>query len=419
MLAPVLLVATAGVWPTKRAAVASPTPAFGVQFHGMWSSYTDAQREDVLAKLAAAHVQWIRLDVSWAMLQPNGPASPDPSSWGVQFVNRVINMAAEQHLKVLVTLWMTPGWANDDSGDRALPHDPNAYARAAHWAAHYWAGKVQAWEIWNEPNDNHFMVGADPAAYTKLLCAAYPAIHAGNPRAKVVFGGTRQTDTAWIRQTYDRGAHGCFDVMAIHPYQAVANEPPSAPDNGTMYRMAHVSTVHQLMVSHGDGAKPIWFTEFGWSSHSNASVDMQSGADNWLRGVSESQQAAYLVDTLRLIPRKWPYVTNAFWYDSRDRTGSHLQDDNYGLLRSDLTPKPAYRAVSSYLNRSEPPARTRVLHRARHYASHTVKQPAHLAVHRHAHNRSPLARYRSWVLRVCSRGAADRVFAPVGAHVDG
>jgi len=47
------------------AAAVGINPGIGVQFHGMWSSYTDAQRILVLDKLKAAGIKTVRIDVSW------------------------------------------------------------------------------------------------------------------------------------------------------------------------------------------------------------------------------------------------------------------------------------------------------------------------------------------------------------------
>src|SRR4051812_651960 len=121
------LAVTAGTTPAS--ADVSVGPDVGVQFHGMWSNYTDAQRAPVLDKMAAAHVQWVRLDVSWSMLQPDGPSSYN--TWGVNFVDRVVTMATSRHLKVLVTLWLTPKWANGGAGERGAPEEPQGYARGA------------------------------------------------------------------------------------------------------------------------------------------------------------------------------------------------------------------------------------------------------------------------------------------------
>jgi polysaccharide biosynthesis protein PslG len=337
----------AGGVTAPQASSASPLPggpAFGSQFHGMWAEYSDAQRAAVLDTLAAHGVEWVRLDVSWAMLQPDGPDRY--SSWGVGFVDRVVTMITDRGMKPLVTLWLTPGWANGGRGERVLPDDPRRYADAARWAAARWAGKVQAWEVWNEPNDNHFMVGADAAAYGRLLQTAYPAIKAGNPKALVVFGGPMYNDVAWIGKAYANGARGSFDVMATHPYQGIADKEPEYYD-GTKWTLRHARAVHDLMTAHGDGHKPIWFTEFGWSTHTN-----RGDEPNWLRGVTRQQQADYLVRTLDLLAQEMPYVTHVFWYNERDRTDSNVQNNNYGLMTRDLTPKPALTALR---DRTAPP----------------------------------------------------------------
>lgn len=338
-----LLSALAVGSPGGRAAAADRNPLqVGVQFKGMWSDYTDAQRAVVLDRLVEAGVDEVRIDVSWAMLQPDGPDSYDP--WGVDFVDRVLAMAHSRGLAPLVTLWMSPEWANGGRGDRALPLDPQDYARAAGWAAGRWAGTVSSWEVWNEANSDDFMRGADPAAYAGLLRAAYPAIHAGNPAATVVFAGTMYVDTDWIAQAYAAGVQGSFDAMAVHPYMGVADQAPETPDDGTQWTLDHVRALHELMTANGDGDKDIWFTEMGWSSHANA-----PGAANWNLGVSEQVQAQLAVRALRHIQASYPYVTHAFWYTEHDRDDSHLQDNHYGLLRQDLSPKPVYHALAAHL----------------------------------------------------------------------
>lgn len=337
----------------RSVAASSQPPAFGVQFHGMWSSYTDQQRALFLDQTKAAGATWVRIDVSWAMLQPTSRNSYD-LNWGVPFVDRVVNMATSRGLRPLITLWLTPGWANGGAGERTLPTDPNDYARAAAWAAARWAGKVPAWEIWNEPNEPSYMTGTDPVAYTRLLQAAYPAIKAANPAATVVFGGPASNDSTWIARAYAAGARGSFDVMATHPYMAIADQPPTVPDDGTPYNFTHLASVYDLMVRNGDGGKPIWATEFGWSSHPNTGTEA-----NWNRGVTEAQQGQYLVQALELARQTMPYVTNMFWYTDRDFPSSSIQNSNYGLFYNDLRPKPAYFAVKAYLQGFAPsPAAT-------------------------------------------------------------
>src|SRR5262249_46978116 len=161
--------------------------------------------------------------------------------WGTAFVDHLIEMCSARGISPLVTLWLTPGWANGHAGLTVLPYDVADYARVARWAAARYGSKVAGWEIWNEQNSPAFLVGADRVAYTRLLRAAYPAIHEGYPGATVVFGGVEYNDEEWIAEAYSAGAQGYFDAMATHPYMGVANLPPSVPDDGTMWTMTHAA----------------------------------------------------------------------------------------------------------------------------------------------------------------------------------
>jgi hypothetical protein len=324
-----------------KAAALEQRPAVGVQFHATWSDYTDAQRAEVLDKLAAAGVKWVRIDLGWASLEERGPGLT--SQWYLELADRAVDQARARGLRVLCTLWATPGWANGNAGRNVPPSDPGAYARAAAFAAAHFRGRVAAWEVWNEPNLPDFFAG-DAGRYAQLLRAAYPAFKGADPGALVLLGGPSENDTDWLRAVYAAGAQGAFDVLATHPYMGVADAPPELPDDGSRYTISHVAAVHELMRANGDGAKPIWFTEFGWSSHPN-----WPGVENWNRGVSPELQADYLVRSLRYIGANYPYVTNVFWYNERNLASGVVQLDNYGLLNRDLSPKPAYTALKDYL----------------------------------------------------------------------
>jgi hypothetical protein len=320
------------------AAIYRLDPELAVQWHGMWAYYTDEQREIVLGQLQQANVHALRMDVSWAMLQPTNATTYDP--WGVSFVDRVVGMISAHGMTPLITLWLTPGWANANMGDRVPPTNPADYARVAQWAANRYAGRVGAWEVWNEPNSNDFFVGASPVVYTNLLKAAYPAFKAGDPKTLVVFGGTQYNDDAWIAKCYDAGVKGFFDVMSTHSYQGMSNQSPLAPDDGTIYRFTHLIAVRNLMVARGDGAKSIW-TGMGYSTH----VDPPN-TPNWNRGVSEVTQAIYLNQAINLIRQQWPWIGKFGAYVAQDEdVFANFHDRHYGLLRADLSAKPSLTAL--------------------------------------------------------------------------
>jgi polysaccharide biosynthesis protein PslG len=99
------------------------------------------------------------------------------------------------------------------------------------------------------------------------------------------------------------------------------------------------------MKVNGDGDKPIWFTELGWSSHPNTGDE-----PNWDRGVTPQQQADYAIRAIQLVRSRYPYVTNMILYNERNRATGDVQLDNYGILHRDLSEKPVYTALRSYLS---------------------------------------------------------------------
>jgi hypothetical protein len=318
-------------------------PAFGTQFHCMWGHYSNAQRTAVLDKLAAAGVSWVRLDVGWYGIEDTHKGARN--SWYLGTADFCVNQARARGLKVLVTLWATPGWANGGGAREKPPTNPNDYADFARFAAEHFRGRVDAWEVWNEPDPWQAFFTGTTAQYVNLLKAAYPALKDGDPSAKVVLGGPSSNDAAWISQVYSLGAKNYFDVMATHPYQGIADAPPEQPTDGNRWWFTQTPAVRNVMLANGDGAKPIWFTEYGWSAHAN-----WAGVPNWERGVTAQQQGDYLVRSLEYAQAHWPYVEVMFWY--KERANPSVQSvhlEGYALLNTDLSERPAYGALKSYL----------------------------------------------------------------------
>ncbi len=317
------------------------TPGFGANLHALWSDYSDATNKAIIDKLAAANIKWVRIDIGWDSIFYTGPNNIE--TWAVDKIDSTVNYAASKGIKVLGVWYYTPGWANGNKDHTYCPTDPDTYATSIDWASNHWANRIQAWEIWNEPDPAQSFWKCSQAEYVALLKAAYPAVHRGSPSALVVAGAPSSNDDDWYNQLYQLGVKGYFDILATHPYNGIADLPPDTPDTDK-YTMTHVTSVRQVQISHSD-VKPIWYTEFGWSSHSNTGTEQA-----WQKGVTLQQQADYAVNTIKWVQQNAPYVTNMFWYEARNENMGNILQDNFGLLTVDLQPKPVYTALQHYLS---------------------------------------------------------------------
>lgn len=302
----------------------------GVTVFTMWRDWE--MHNQLLDRARDSGSAWLRVDMGWCSLEEVGPGKI--STWYQGRLDATVDGAARRGLRLLVTIGCAPGWAGA-SDYSSYPKDPAQFKRVAQYLANRYRGKVAAWEIWNEPDCVGGCSSGSPEEFVKVLRAGYTGFKSGDPGAMVVSGGTSGNDIEWIRRMYAAGAHGWFDALAVHPYQQPPNAPPDAPSQGSTYRLSSVSLVHEQMVRSGDGNKPVWFTEFGWST----------ALTGPRIGVNEQTQARYLEQAVSQIRVKYPYVTRAFWFCMRDRDDWTAYENDFGLLRVDGSAKPAFAAL--------------------------------------------------------------------------
>ncbi|MCU1698046.1 MAG: hypothetical protein JWR34_4109 [Mycobacterium sp.] len=299
---------------------------------------TPAQMDAALDQMQAMGVNTVRIGIPWAGINP----IPGYYNWSQD--DYLINAANARGMGVLAVITTTPGWANSPNapGVYGAPASAAAYGQFAGLAAQRYAGKVSAYEIWNEPNAApYYGPQPDPAGYTQLLKAAYPAIKAADPTATVVGGVVGSTVTyqnltlnpvTFVDEMYQNGAQGYFDALSFHPYQYTTPFSQGAynPNNP----IVQLADIHDLMVANGDSGKLIWASEYGEPT----SV------------AGEANQAAYTQDMLTTW-RTIGYTGPAFVYTLQDTaaagTASATPEDSLGLIRADGTWKPAAYVVRS------------------------------------------------------------------------
>ncbi|MEA2518877.1 MAG: large repetitive protein, partial [Chloroflexota bacterium] len=193
--------------------------------------------------------------------------------------DQAVEIAAAHQVELLGMLAYSASWASSAPAGASSPafYPPKSTADFAAYAkavVHRYKDRVHTWEVWNEENSAIFWKsGVSAAGYAALLKATYAAIKAEDPTATVLLGGTVGFDRPFMDGIAAAGAWSSFDALAIHTY--VAGQPETSMvvtwlDNARAYMAAK-------------GAKPIWVTEFGWSTY--------TGSGTGYIGVSETRQA--------------------------------------------------------------------------------------------------------------------------------
>ena len=294
---------------------------------------TPAEIERTLDAMQAMGVNNVRILIPW-----NGIELADDFYYWDK-VDYLVNAADSRGMGILGVLNSTPAWAVEPGRVPVAspPASDAEYAEFVGQVAARYAGKVSAYEVWNEPNAYTFWNPApNPAEYTQLLQAAYPAIKAADPDATVIggvvgwvtdYGNLTISPDRFVDGMYAAGAQGYFDALSYHPYHYTLPFSQGSRRSiwGNLGPLAQLQLMHESMVANGDGDKLIWASEYGQPTSQGGEV----------------KQAMYIQDFLNTWSQQ-DYTGPSFIYTTRDRnTASTNSQDTLGVLRTDWTPKPA------------------------------------------------------------------------------
>ena len=244
---------------------------------------------------------------------------------------------------------------------RPAPYDLAVYARYLRGLLAHFAGRVEYYESWVEPNHTSMWPGGpNPAQYAALLETEYRVFRASAPEDRLMFAGVADFGIADgspngiavlpYTDAVLADLHGAraFDLVALHAYRF----PPSlAPDDlgWTHYPTSPVwrqdtwtqqlEAYEQEFTAHGYGTPRMWLTEFGWPGNRQPPGATTSPAcgprpPTWPRRTEDLESPAL------------SFVQAAFWFNQRDYQPGVANPDpaffgHYGLLFNDFAAKPA------------------------------------------------------------------------------
>ncbi len=192
----------------------------------------------------------------------------------------------------------------------------------------------------NEPD----LKGTNPAALASTIKANHASLKAVDSRNLLIepaLGGTEPASMTWLENFYKSdGQNGAlvktyFDVLDVHPY--VKNHEGSLPElipGAPEMLLGKIKEIEALKAKFGDQAKPVIFTELGWSTYTG---------NGYLRPVDRITQRNYLARSyMHAIAGD---IKRMHWYDFQDdgTDGANLEH-NLGLIDWYGVPKPSYYA---------------------------------------------------------------------------
>lgn len=308
-------------------AAADPLDGAVAQGLGIAAHWPNAADLDQIAELG---IGIVRTDLSWARTEQ----APGVYDFGVY-----LEMAAAMRARGLRPMFIldygnplhSPMVALTHRGvaqqRAAAPAAPEAVAAYAAWAAAAVAAFAEfdpVWEIWNEPDHARFWPPApDPAAYARLADSACRAMRAASPSRLTILGPAVADwiDSAYLGDVLRSEAVACFDAISVHPYQVRAVGDEDAAVWGGLRR--------QIDAAQPGRALPIANSEWGRSQ---------------IGGVTEAQQAAYLVRSLAV--NQAAGVRLNVWYVWKDPGDAPGNDQHhFGIKRYDGTFRLAHDAI--------------------------------------------------------------------------
>lgn len=264
-----------------------------------------------------AGVGIVRMDIGW------GGVEKKPGEYDFTHHDELVKELERRGMRLLFII----DYGNPLYDKGLSPHSDEcraAYARFCAAIARRYAGKKIIWELWNEPNISFWTPKPNVKDYVAWCKAVVPAIRQADPNACIIGPATSGIQMAFLEGCFKDGFLDLVDGVSVHPYRGDKAGPETA--------IREYGKLRQSIDRYKPAGKaiPILSGEWGYSTAS----------------MSPETQGKYLA-------RQW--LTNlgydlpiSIWYDWHDDGPDPKErEHNFGTVRTDYRPKPAYIAMKT------------------------------------------------------------------------
>ena len=221
----------------------------------------------------------------------------------------------------------------------------DAWSKHLKTVAERYKGRVNEYQIWNEPETPGYFQPFDPKAYVDLLKVSYKALKEVDPKITVGLGGFcaaltgdlrnktshKPSDNAWgAAQFYALNPQPYYDVVDIHRYSS------GFAGQSWDWHYSDMKEMKKYLASVGESAKPIWNSETGFVTGTPG----RPGGWGVENVISMEDHAARAVQWY--VQSLASGISRNYWYI--------VVGDECGLVRSDYSPYPAFAAYVNMVN---------------------------------------------------------------------
>jgi len=272
------------------------------------------------------HTVWLRKTFYW-----NG-IEKEKDNFNYSFYDNYVDNAKAQGKKILAILAYAASWHNDGKNNSYISSkNIQHYLNFIEVTVNRYKGKVDAWEIWNEPNWFIFWKGTHNEFFELLRLAAIK-IREIDPDAYIVGGSFLRVPNKFIINMNKYGAMENLDALSFHPYDI--------NPKGSIKLLDDFLKIISKIDFKGD----IWITEIGYPTY------------GWYPSrVSLKNLPSYVIKTIA--PAAARRTRTLIWYEFIDShkygEANTLNSESYfGLSYSNFSKKEgawAYELCARYL----------------------------------------------------------------------
>ena len=315
-------------------ALASPVAAEPPMTMGVCTHFVQRKGllEENLRLIKQAGATSIRDEVPWAAVEREQGVLEVPER-----VDAYVDAAIAEGLEVVLVL----DYGNQFYEKGMKPKEPASIAgfvRYVTFIAEHFKGRVDTFEVWNEWDIGIGTATGEkgtPQGYMNLLIPTAAALKEIDPSYTIIAGAVSPygLGTDFFETLVGLGIADHCDAVSVHPYIYATQPVEKSTAEACFERLQHFDRL--LRDANGGEPVSLLVTEIGWPTHVGP-------------GGSTRQRAANELARLHLLAATMPNLDGIWWYDFQDDGWNPTyNEDNFGMVRPDLTPKPAFHAYAS------------------------------------------------------------------------